>query len=256
MEKSFDFLEKHGRVYHKDGALWFKSTDFGDDKDRVLVKSDGEKTYFASDIAYHKEKFDRGYQTLIDLLGADHHGYVPRLKAAALALGHRAEDLGVVLVQLVNLLRDGQAVSMSTRSGEFVTLAEVVDEVGADAARFIFLTRSQDSPLDFDIELAKAQTKDNPVFYVQYVCARVNSLLAKARGLEVPGPGPAGQTLAGQGLVGWPEPDPGLLSAPEEIELMKTLSLFPDAVASAARRMEPHLVTVYLSGLAKLFHQY
>ncbi|MDR2367369.1 MAG: arginine--tRNA ligase [Deltaproteobacteria bacterium] len=241
VEECFEFLEKKGHLYQKDGALWFKSTAFGDDKDRVLVKSDGERTYFASDIAYHKEKFDRGYDFLIDVWGADHHGYIPRVKAAVLALGRRAEDLGVVLVQLVSLSRAGKSVSMSTRGGEFVTLSEVVAEVGADAARFIFLTRSHDSALDFDLDLAKSQSRDNPVFYVQYVCARVNSLLGKAAQAD-------GLTL--------PDPDPILLAAPEEVEILKALSAFPDALASAARRLEPHLLASYLTGLAKLFHQY
>ncbi|MDR1678101.1 MAG: arginine--tRNA ligase, partial [Deltaproteobacteria bacterium] len=187
VEDCFNFLEKKGHIYHKDQALWFKSIPFGDDKDRVLVKSDGEKTYFASDIAYHKEKFDRGYDELIDIWGADHHGYIPRVKAAVQALGRSGDDLSVVLVQMVNLIRNGQAVSMSTRSGEFVTLREVLDEVGADAARFMFLTRSHESTLDFDLDLAKSQSRDNPVFYVQYVCARVNSLLAKAKEILAPG---------------------------------------------------------------------
>ncbi|MDR2301578.1 MAG: arginine--tRNA ligase [Deltaproteobacteria bacterium] len=244
VEKSFDFLEKQGHTYHKDGALWFKSTAFGDDKDRVLVKSDGEMTYFASDIAYHKEKFDRGYDQLIDIWGADHHGYIPRVKAAVSALGRDPEDFSVVLVQLVNLLRDGKAVNMSTRRAEFVTLEEVVAEVGADAARIIFLTRSHESALDFDLELAKSQSRDNPVFYVQYVCARVNSLLGKA--LEAK-PDPEAAKLP---------VDLSLLSANEEIEIVKTLSTFPETLLTVAKRLEPHLLTSYLSTLAKLFHQY
>ncbi|MDR2386376.1 MAG: arginine--tRNA ligase [Deltaproteobacteria bacterium] len=244
VEKSFDFLEKHGHTYHKDGALWFKSTAFGDDKDRVLVKSDGEMTYFASDIAYHKEKFDRGYDLLIDIWGADHHGYIPRVKAAVSALGRKPDHLGVVLVQMVNLLRDGQAVNMSTRSGQFVTLEEVVSEVGADAARFIFLTRSHESTLDFDLELAKSQSRDNPVFYVQYVCARVNSLLAKAQEAKA-------DPEAAKAPI-----DLSLLAANEEVEIIKTLSTFSETLTAAAKRLEPHLLTVYLSSLAKLFHQY
>jgi arginyl-tRNA synthetase len=237
VEEGLAFLEGKGHIYREGGALWFRSTTFGDDKDRVLIKSDGERTYFASDIAYHKEKFDRGYDTLIDIWGADHHGYIPRVKAAVQALGRSPADLDVVLVQMVNLIRDGRGVSMSTRGGEFVTLREVLDEVGPDAARFIFLTRSHESTLDFDLDLAKTQSRENPVFYVQYVCARVNSLLAKAGGL----PGAA---------------DPALLKAGEELEILKTLSLFPETVTSAARRLEPHLLAAYLSNLAKLFHQY
>ncbi|MDR1308987.1 MAG: arginine--tRNA ligase [Deltaproteobacteria bacterium] len=237
VEDSFRFLESHGHLYRKDGALWFRSTPFGDDKDRVLVKSDGQRTYFASDIAYHKEKFDRGYDVLIDVWGADHHGYIPRVKAAVHALGREPQALGVVLVQMVNLIRDGRVVGMSTRSGEFVTLREVLDEVGPDAARFMFLTRSHESTLDFDLDLAKSQSRDNPVFYVQYVCARVNSLLAKAGRLAA-------------------EPEPALLTAKEELEIIKTLAGFPETIRSAARRLEPHVLTAFLSGLAKLFHQY
>ena len=229
-------MRRLGRVYDKDGALWFASEAFGDDKDRVLVKNDGLLTYFAADIAYHRDKFERGFDQLVDVWGADHHGYIQRMKAAVEALGKSRDQLSVVLVQLVNLLRDGQMVNMSTRSGEFVTLREVLDEVGADAARFIFLTRSHDSALDFDLELAKAKTRDNPVFYVQYVCARIHSLTTKA---EVK-----------------TEPDLALLIEPEEIELIKHLALFPELLENACKRLEPHLVTLYLSSLAKLFHQY
>ena len=202
----------------------------------MLIKNDGSLTYFCSDVAYHRDKFQRGFQRLIDVWGADHHGYIGRMKAAVEALGRRPDQLSVVLVQLVNLLRDGQMVNMSTRSGEFVTLREVLDEVGADAARFIFLTRSHDSALDFDLELAKAKTRDNPVYYVQYVCARIHSLTTKT---EV--------TVAA---------DPGLLVEPEEIELIKHLAGFPETLENAAKRLEPHLITVHLSALAKLFHQY
>ncbi|MDR3203279.1 MAG: arginine--tRNA ligase [Deltaproteobacteria bacterium] len=236
VEETFKSLEEANRLYRQDGALWFKSLEFGDDKDRVLVKSDGEKTYFAADIAYHRDKFQRGYDRAIDVWGADHHGYIPRVKAAVEALGYSPDRLSVVLVQLVNLSRDGQLVNMSTRRAEFVTLREVLDEVGVDAARFMFLTRSHDSALDFDLNLAKAQTKDNPVFYVQYVCARIHSLLTKA--------GPT------EGF------DPKLLKEPEEIELIKYLTGFPQTVQASGRRLEPHLLTTYLLGLAKLFHQY
>ncbi|MDR1487541.1 MAG: arginine--tRNA ligase [Deltaproteobacteria bacterium] len=237
VEAAFKQLDKAGHLYDQDGALWFKSSDLGDDKNRVLVKSDGERTYFAADIAYHKDKFDRGFVKLVDVWGADHHGYMPRMKAVVQALGWEADQLSIVLVQLVNLLRDGQLVNMSTRSGEFVTLREVLDEVGADAARFIFLTRSHDSALDFDLELAKAKTRDNPVFYVQYVCARISSLTAKAGIIEK-------------------DVDYNLLSEKEELEIIKHLALFKETLESAARRLEPHLLTVYLSSLAKLFHQY
>ncbi|MDR2444018.1 MAG: arginine--tRNA ligase [Deltaproteobacteria bacterium] len=237
IEKAIKELKDNGHIYNSEGAVWFKTTALGDDKDRVLIKNDGSQTYFAGDIAYHRDKLARGFETMIDIWGADHHGYIQRMKAAVEALGKDRENLSIILVQLVNLLRDGQLVSMSTRGGEFVTLREVLDEVGADAARFIFLTRSHDSTLDFDLELAKAQTRDNPVYYVQYVCARIHSLISKAE-------------LGG--AIG----DPNLLTQPEELELIKHLAAFPDNLESAAKRLEPHLVTVYLTTLAKLFHQY
>ncbi|MDH3870376.1 MAG: arginine--tRNA ligase, partial [Desulfuromonadales bacterium] len=173
-------LKEKGLSYEKDGAVWFRTTDFGDDKDRVLVRSNGETTYFASDVAYHLEKFSRGFDTVIDVLGADHHGYVQRMKAVVNGLGRNPDDLQIILVQLVSLLREGEPVAMSTRSGEFVTLREVVDEVGKDACRFIFLLRRADSQLDFDLELAKRQSNDNPVYYVQYAHARVCSICRNA----------------------------------------------------------------------------
>ncbi|MDR1546029.1 MAG: arginine--tRNA ligase [Deltaproteobacteria bacterium] len=237
VEEAFAELDKAGRLYRQDGALWFKTTDLGDDRDRVLVKSSGEKTYFAADLAYHQHKFRRGFDLVVDVWGADHHGYIPRMKAAVEALGARRDQLAVVLVQLVNLLRDGKPAQMSTRAGEFVTLKELVDEVGVDAARFIFLTRSCDSTLDFDLELAKAKTRDNPVFYVQYVCARASSVLAKAS-------------------VDGPPADLELLNTPEELELVKHLAGFPETLRAAAKRLEPCLLASWLTGLAKLFHQY
>ncbi|MDR1657723.1 MAG: arginine--tRNA ligase [Deltaproteobacteria bacterium] len=237
VELAFKELKEKGSIYERDGAVWFKSAELGDDKDRVLVKNDGSLTYFAGDIAYHRNKLTRGFERLIDIWGADHHGYISRMKAAVEALGQSRDHLSVILVQLVNLLRDGRLVNMSTRSGEFVTLREVLDEVGADAARFIFLTRSHDSMLDFDLELAKTQTRDNPVYYVQYVCARIHSLMVKA--------GPD-QT----------EGDSNLLVEPEELEIIKHLASFPEMLEGAAKRLEPHLITGYLSSLARLFHQY
>jgi arginyl-tRNA synthetase len=236
VEAALDELRGRGRLYEEGGALWFRSSDLGDDKDRVLIKKDGSQTYFCADIAYHRDKFQRGFDRLVDVWGADHHGYINRMKASVEALGRRRDQLSVVLVQLVNLLRDGRPVNMSTRSGEFVTLREVLDEVGADAARFIFLTRSHDSALDFDLELAKAKTRDNPVYYVQYVCARIHSLVGKA------------------GATG--EPDLTLLKAPEELDIIKHLAGFPDAAEAAAERLEPHLVTGWLTAMARLFHQY
>lgn len=237
VDKSLNFMKENGHIYDKDGALWFRSEPLGDDKDRVLIKSGGEKTYFAADIAYHWNKFERGFDLLIDIWGADHHGYVPRMKAAVEALGRERDALGVVLVQMVSLVRNGQPVAMSTRAGEFVTLKAVLDEVGADAARFMFLTRSPDTTLEFDLDLAKAKTKDNPVYYVQYVGARIESIL---RTLDVPSG----------------EADLNLLVQPEETALIKHLTSFPDLIQAAAHKREPHLITAYLTTLARLFHHY
>lgn len=235
-------LQERGTVYEKDGALWFKTSDYGDEKDRVVVRSNGQTTYFASDIAYHMNKFERGYTRLIDVWGADHHGYIPRINASIEATGHNPEDFNVILVQLVNLLRDGEPVAMSTRSGEFVTLKDVVDEVGADAARFIFLSRDFKSPLDFDLEVAKKKSNDNPVYYVQYVHARITSILTKAADEK-------GLAFEGAEME-------GLLVAPEEISLMKHLLRFPEVVETSARQMEPHRIAYGLMELASAFHSY
>ena len=170
VSKTFKDLEEKGYLYESEGALWFRSTDFGDDKDRVVRKSNGDLTYLAPDIAYHRQKYGRGYNRLINLLGPDHHGYVARLKAACQALGHNTDDINVLIVQLVSLFRKGEPVRMSTRAGEFVTLSELVEEVGRDAARFFFVMRRVESLLDFDLELAKQKSQDNPVYYLQ-VCA-------------------------------------------------------------------------------------
>ncbi len=236
------FREK-GLIYEKDGAQWFKTSNFGDEKDRVVVRQNGQTTYFASDITYHKDKFQRGFETVIDVWGADHHGYIPRMQAAVEASGYRREQFGVLLVQLVNLLRGGQPVAMSTRAGEFVTLADVVKEVGRDAARFIFLTRHYDSSLDFDLELAKKKTNDNPVYYVQYVHARIASIHRKA---------------AADGLeVGTFEPsDLSNLETNEDVVLIKALARYPEAVQMAGALMEPHRITYYLTSLASAFHTY
>ncbi len=240
---AFDELTRRGLMYESEGALWFKATAFGDEKDRVVRRSNGEITYFASDIAYHLDKFRRGYGKLIDVWGADHHGYVPRLKAAMAGLDHPAQDLEVVLVQMVNLLRGGVPVAMSTRAGEFVTLKEVVDEVGADSARFLFLTRRSEAQLDFDLEVAKQKSMDNPVFYVQYAHTRVRSVLKKAAeaGVELPGPATV---------------DLSFLALEEEVALARRLSEYPEMVEGAAQALEPHRVTYYLHELAGAFHSY
>jgi arginyl-tRNA synthetase len=230
-------------VYEKDGALWFRTSDFGDVKDRVVVRQNGLTTYFASDIAYHQDKYDRGFDTVIDVWGADHHGYIPRMKAAVEACGYDPDQFDVILVQLVNLLRAGEPVAMSTRAGEFVTLKDVIEEVGSDAARFIFLTRHYESPLDFDLVLAKQKTNENPVYYVQYVHARISSIIRKAaeRGID--------EIVRDEAAV-------ATLTAPEEIQLIKTLARYPEAVTSSAKTLEPHRITFFLMNLASAFHAY
>ena len=232
-----------GQVYENEGALWFKTSQYGDEKDRVVVRGNGRTTYFASDIAYHQEKFERGFDRVIDVWGADHHGYIPRMKASVAASGIDPERFEVILVQLVNLLRAGVPVAMSTRAGEFVTLQDVVDEVGRDAARFIFLTRHYANTLEFDLELAKQKSNDNPVYYVQYVHARIASIRRKA---------------AENGIDGIEGDDGSLarLDTPEDVTLIKHLVRYPEAVASAARQMEPHRITFYLMNLAGAFHSY
>jgi len=235
-------LRSEGRVEEKEGALWFTMEGELDDKDRVLVRATGEPTYFAADAAYHQQKLQRGYGLLVDIWGSDHHGYVPRVRAAVEALGYPPQALKVLLVQFVNLVREGKKISMSTRSGEFITLREVLEEVGPDAARFFFLTKRCDSHLDFDLDLAKKQSRDNPVYYVQYAHARVRSIfrIAEERGID------ADMT----------DPDLSALSLPEEQQIMKRLADFPDMLSEAAEALEPHRITFYLMELAELFHAY
>ncbi len=237
-------------IYEKDGALWFKTEQYGDEKDRVVVKKNGQTTYFASDIAYHMEKFNRGFDRVIDVWGADHHGYINRINASIEAAGRSREQFDVILVQLVNLLRAGVQVAMSTRSGEFVTLKDIVDEVGSDAARFIFLSRSYDSGLDFDLDVAKQQTSENPVYYVQYVHARITAMMARA---------------CEQGVLSNTEQlddvhffshHLNLLVEPEEIRLIKILASFPDVVEKGASSLHPHVIFTYLISLASEFHAY
>lgn len=243
VEDNLDDLRKEGHIYEEGGATWFRSTALGDDKDRPLIKSSGEKTYITSDLAYHRDKLERGYTKLIDIWGADHHGYIPRMKAGLSAMGFAPDSLDVLLVQMVNLLRDGKPVSMSTRAGEFVTLKDVIDEVGSDAARFLFLTRSSNSPLDFDLDLAKSQTAENPVYYVQYAHARITSVFeaAEKEGFDT-------NNLDGANL--------SLLKEKEELNLMRHLAKFPDMIEGASLTLEPHRATYYLTELAGLFHPY
>jgi arginyl-tRNA synthetase len=243
VQKLIQEMKDKSLMYEQEGALWFKSSAFGDEKDRVVIRANGALTYFASDMAYHRQKFSRGFTRLIDIWGADHHGYVPRLKASLASLGYDPEALTILLVQLVTLIREGKPVAMSTRAGEFVTLREVREEVGTDAARYIFLTRRSDSPLDFDLDLAKQQSSDNPVYYVQYAHARVCSVLATARS----------QGYSPENL------DPltlGRLTSPEEKRLLKHLMEYPEEVTQAALKLEPHRLPFYLGELAAQFHHY
>jgi arginyl-tRNA synthetase len=241
-EQAIEALRARGHLYEREGALWFRSTAFGDDKDRVLVKSDGESTYFLPDIAYHQDKLARGFELLIDLWGPDHHGYVARMQAAMQALGHPPDALRILIVQLVRLMRGNEQIRMSKRTGQFVTMDELVGEVGRDAARFIFLTRRCDSPLDFDLELAKAASDENPVYYVQYAHTRLSSVLREAAKADFSPPSP--------------DDDLEPLDLPEEVGLIKQLALYPELVIGAAQALEPHRLPAYLHDLAARFHGY
>ncbi len=236
-------------IYEKDDALWFKTEDFGDEKDRVVVRNNGQSTYFASDIAYHQDKLDRGFDRIIDVWGADHHGYIPRIRASITASGKDEKQFVVILTQLVNLLRKGVPVSMGKRSGQFITLQEVIDEVGKDAVRFIFLTRHYESPLDFDLEVAKQKTNDNPVYYVQYVHARISSIIRKARDENKIGKNEITDIAFDKNAM-------AMIREPEEIQLIKHLARYPETIASSAEYMEPHRMAFYLMDLAADFHAY
>ena len=235
-------LRAGGYLYEEGKAVGFRASDFGDEKDRILIRSSGEPTYFTSDIAYHADKIRRGFDQLINIWGADHGGYIPRVKAAIQALGHDPESLRVILLQMVRVLRGGVPVPMSKRTGEFVELREVVSEVGKDAARFLFLTRRSEAQLDFDIEVAKRQTMDNPVFYVQYAHARSCSMARKAAEAGMPGP--------------YADADLSRLTLPEELAILKRLAVYPEMALNAALAYEPHRVTTYLQELAAAFHGY
>ena len=243
VEAAIERLREAGHLYEDGGALWFRSTDFGDEKDRVVVRDNGVGTYFASDIAYHLNKLERGFDRCINVWGADHHGYIPRVKGALAAAGEDSERLEVLIVQFANLFRGKEKVSMSTRSGEFVTLRELREEVGKDAARFFYSMRKNDQHLDFDLELAKSESKDNPVYYVQYAHARVCSMFARAqeRGLSAP-------QANGTDLTPLVESD--------ERDLMLMLSRYPEVVESAAQDAAPHLIAHYVRDLAGALHQY
>jgi len=244
VDLAIERLQAAGHIYEQEGALWFRSTDFGDEKDRVVVRDNGVKTYFASDIAYHMEKLERGFERVIDVWGADHHGYVPRVKAALSALGDDPAKLDVLLVQFAILYRGGERVQMSTRSGSFVTLRELRDEVGNDAARFFYVMRKCEQHMDFDLDLAKSQSNDNPLFYIQYAHARVCSVLRQLdeKGLSYD---------QAAGLRHAP-----LLSESHETELLRSLSRYPEVLEAAALNHEPHQLAHYLRELANDFHTY
>jgi arginyl-tRNA synthetase len=242
VQDALSYLAGKELSYEEEGALWFRTSRFGDEKDRVLRKQDGSLTYFAPDIAYHKDKLDRGFKKVIDIWGADHHGYVPRMKAAIAALGAPEDCFHALLIQLVSLIRDGKPVSMSTRSGEFVTLREIIDEVGKDVARYFFLMRRCDSQLVFDIDLAKKKSDENPVYYIQYAHARICSITknAEEKGLKAD----AHST------------DLSILGSGDDLEMIKILASYPDIVVSAACDLEPHRIAFYLLDLATSFHRF
>jgi len=243
VEGAIEWLRDKGHVYDKDGAVWLKSSAFDDDKDRVIVKQTGEKTYFCSDIAYHQNKIKRGFKKIINLMGADHHGYVPRMEAVLQAMGYDKKIFKILLVQFVSLLRGGEKVSMSTRSGEFETLSDVVKEVGVDAARYYFLMRSSDAHLDFDLELAKQETSENPVFYIQYAHARICSIFrgAEEKGIRFPDNGSI---------------DLSPLVEEEEHSIIKAILAFPEVVEKSALALEVHRISHYLLDLVSRFHGY
>ena len=240
VDKAIEELSSLGFVYEKEDAVWFRSSDFGDDKDRVLKRSNGEHTYFASDVAYHGDKYERGYDRVINIWGSDHHGYTPRVNAAMEASNRDIKKLEVVYIQFANLIRAGKKVTMSTRSGEFITLKELMDEVTTEAARFFYINRKADQHLDFDLDLAKEQSKDNPLYYIQYAHARICSVLKKSNTVN-------------KDLV---DSDLSLLDLEKEVEIQKILKQYPSVIERAAKSSEPHLICYYLKDLAGLFHSY
>lgn len=236
-------LLESGKAYEQEGAVWMRTTEYGDDKDRVLVKSDGEKTYFAVDACYHMDKYDRGFDILIDVLGQDHHGYLARMKAMVECLGHSKDSLEILFTQIVRLFKDGEEFRMSKRKGNFVLMEDLLDQVSVDAARYFFLMRGLDAHMDFDLDLANLKSSDNPVFYVQYAHARIASILRQAA--------EAGRPLPRAG-----EADLGLLKDDSEIDLMRKLADFPEEIIGAADAREAHRLTRYVNELATLFHSF
>ncbi|MDD5348347.1 MAG: arginine--tRNA ligase [Candidatus Omnitrophica bacterium] len=239
IQQAFEQLKAKGLLYEQEGATWFKSTQFADDKDRVVIKSDGTYTYLAPDIAYHEDKYRRGFTMLVNLWGPDHHGYISRLKASVAAMGRDPESLSIVIVQLATIFRDGKAIEMSTRKGQYITLREVLDEVGVDASRFFFLMRRTASHLNFDLETAKKQTPENPVYYVQYAHARISSILRQA-----------------QLRQNFPAKDLEALKEPEELALIKKLWQFSYVLQVCRTNLDPYMLTVYLQELATVFHRF
>ncbi len=239
IQETLDYLKEKGFLFESEGALWFKSTQFGDDKDRVVIKSDGSYTYLAPDIAYHREKYSRGFKKLINLWGPDHHGYISRLKASVAALGQDPETLSVIIVQLASIFREGKPIEMSTRRGQYITLREVLDEVGVDASRFFFMMRRTSSHLNFDLETAKKQTPENPVYYIQYAYARISSILRQAAGARE-----------------FESQDLSLLKEKEEIDLIRKLWQFSYILKVCLRTLDPYMLTVYLQETAEIFHKF
>ncbi|AET70925.1 arginyl-tRNA synthetase [Desulfosporosinus orientis DSM 765] len=243
VRSTMEDMEKKGYIYEKEGAHWLQSTKFGDEKDEVVIRSNGSPTYFAADIAYHRNKFDRGFNKVINIWGADHHGHVARMKGAMSALGYDSNNLQIILMQLVRLIQNGEIVKMSKRSGQYITLRELMDEVGKDAARFFFILRDPDSTVEFDMDLAKSQSSDNPVYYVQYAHARLCSILRQAEELGGLDSLPSQETLQ-------------RLDSSEERALLKKMADFPSEIIVAARLMEPHRLARYVLDLAGLFHTF
>lgn len=240
VKMAVDQLKALGHIYEKDGALWFRTTTFGDDKDRCVIRDNGVPTYFASDIAYHRNKYERGFKEMIDIWGADHHGYVARVKAAIQGLDYDPSKLNIMLLQMMALFRGGQKVSLSKRSGQSLTLDELLEEVGVDAARYFFVMRSLDSQLDFDIDLAKSKSNENPVYYIQYAHARIHSIYNQVR-------------EAGIEFGDWANTDYSSLTGELELELIKKLAEYTDEVVLAAERRAPHRIAQYLYDLASMF---
>lgn len=241
VQAALEALRQSGYIYEQDGATWLRTTDFGDDKDRVLIKQDGSYTYLTPDIAYHKDKFDRGFEKLINIWGADHHGYIPRMRAAMQALGYDSDALEVEIIQLVHLFKNGEKMKMSKRTGKAVTMRDLVDEVGLDATRYFFAMRSSDTHMDFDLDLAVSESNENPVYYAQYAHARISSILRQ--GSE-------------QGLTIDREADFSLIKEEKEIDLLKNIGEFPHVVAEAAQKRMPHRITNYIFELASAFHSF